>query len=166
MQPSPEPSSQPARSAVNVLTGTSRRNRSRRQTGRRQRSVRFVSRPDRAARPSAASSVVLLFYRRYDFSMRISKERLTVTVEPHLVQAGNEAVAEGRVGSLSAWVNLALVERAAKERRLRALADAIAAYEQEFGVMTSEELQAQERADRASARVVRGAGPRGAKARR
>ena len=89
-----------------------------------------------------------------------------MTVEPHLVQAGNAAVAEGRAGSLSAWVNLALAERAAKERRLRALADVIAAYEEDFGVITSDELQAQERADRASARVVRGAGPRAAKARR
>lgn len=80
-----------------------------------------------------------------------------MTVDPDLVEAGNKAVAEGRVDSLSAWVNLALVEHAAKERRLRALADAVAAYETEFGVIGSEELAAQERADRASARVVRGA---------
>lgn len=94
------------------------------------------------------------------------KERLTVTVDPHLVEAGNEAVAEGRVGSLSAWVNLALAERAAKERRLRGLADVIASYEAEFGTITPDELDAQVRADRASARVVRGAGPRAAKSRR
>jgi Arc/MetJ-type ribon-helix-helix transcriptional regulator len=86
----------------------------------------------------------------------MSKERLTVTVDPHLVQAGNDAVAEGRAESLSAWVNLALSERAAKDRRLRALSEAVAAYEADFGVITAEELDAQERADRASARVVRG----------
>jgi Arc/MetJ-type ribon-helix-helix transcriptional regulator len=86
----------------------------------------------------------------------MSKERLTVTVDPHLVRAGNEAVAEGRADSLSAWVNLALSERATRDRRLRALTEALAAYESEFGVITSEELDAQERADRASARVVRG----------
>ena len=90
----------------------------------------------------------------------MSKERLTVTVDPHLVEAGNTAVAEGRVDSLSAWVNLALAEHAAKERRLRALADAVAAYEREFGVIGPEELAAQERADRAAARVVRGRRPR------
>lgn len=90
----------------------------------------------------------------------MSKERLTVTVDPDLVQAGNEAVADGRVDSLSAWVNLALGERAAKDRRLRALAEAVGAYETDFGAITAEELAAQERADRASARVVRGAGPR------
>lgn len=88
--------------------------------------------------------------------MMIPKRRLTVTVDPRLVEAGNEAVSAGRAESLSAWVNLALAERAGKERRLRALADAVASYEAEFGIMTPEELAAQARADRASARVVRG----------
>jgi hypothetical protein len=90
----------------------------------------------------------------------MSKERLTVTVDPHLVQAGVDAVAEGRVESVSAWVNLALAERAAKDRRLRALADAVAAYERAFGPITADELAAQQRADRASARVVRGTASR------
>ncbi|OFW29762.1 MAG: hypothetical protein A3H97_19590 [Acidobacteria bacterium RIFCSPLOWO2_02_FULL_65_29] len=53
-----------------------------------------------------------------------------------------------------------------KDRRLRALADAVAAYEKEFGPITAEELAVQERADRAAAHVVRGAGPRAARARR
>jgi hypothetical protein len=90
----------------------------------------------------------------------MSKERLTVTVDPELVRAGTQAVADGQVESLSAWVNLALAERADKDRRLRALADAVASYEQEFGVISPEELAAQLRADRVSARVVRSAGPR------
>ena len=98
--------------------------------------------------------------------MRITQERLTVTVDPHLVEAGNDAVSAGRVESLSAWVNLALAERAAKERRLLALADAVASYEARFGLMTPEELAIQARADRASARVVRGPRPRASKARR
>jgi Arc/MetJ-type ribon-helix-helix transcriptional regulator len=88
--------------------------------------------------------------------MSVSKERLTVTVDPDLVEAASAAVAEGRVGSLSAWVNLALSERAAKERRLRALAGAIAAYEKEFGPISAEEISTQARADREAARVVRG----------
>src|SRR6185369_2367056 len=83
--------------------------------------------------------------------MRAGKERLTVTVDPHLVQAAQNAVAEGQIESLSAWVNLALTERAEKERRLRALGDAIVAYEGEFGALTPEELAAQARADRAGA---------------
>ena len=85
----------------------------------------------------------------------MSKERLTVTVDSELVEAANQAVAEGRVASLSGWVNLALAERAAKERRLRTLAKAIAAYEEAFGEITAAELVAQERADRQKATVVR-----------
>ena len=73
-----------------------------------------------------------------------------------LVQAGNEAVASGLAESLSGWVNLALAERAAKERRLRAMAEAVRAYEAEFGEISAEELAIQERRDRASAVIVRG----------
>ena len=89
-----------------------------------------------------------------------------MTVDPALVAAGAEAIAAGHAGSLSAWVNLALAERVAKERRLPVLGDAIAAYEGEFGRIAEEELRTQERADRRSARVVRGAGPSLAKKRR
>jgi hypothetical protein len=84
------------------------------------------------------------------------KERLTVTVDPALIQAGQHAVAAGWAESVSAWVNLALAERAAKERRLAAMAEAIAAYEAEFGAISAQELTAQARADRESALVVRG----------
>ena len=85
------------------------------------------------------------------------KERLTVTVDPALLQAGTDAVAASGAESLSAWVNLALTERAAKDQRLRALGQAIEAYEAKFGVISAEELAAQDRDDRRSARVVRGA---------
>lgn len=84
------------------------------------------------------------------------KERLTVTVDRALIQAASEAVAAGRAESLSGWVNLALAERAAKERKLQALADAVAIYEAEFGTISQPELAAQERADRRAALVVRG----------
>ena len=84
-----------------------------------------------------------------------NKERLTVTVDSELIEAANQAVAEGRVASLSGWVNLALAERAAKEQRLRTLAEAIAAYEEAFGEITAAELVAQERTDRRNATAVR-----------
>ena len=84
------------------------------------------------------------------------RERLTVTVDPALIQAGQDAVAAGRAESVSAWVNLALAERAAKERRLAAMAGAVAAYEAKFGAISAEELSAQARTDRESAIVVRG----------
>lgn len=92
------------------------------------------------------------------------KERLTVTVDPDLIDAGNKAVAEGRAHSLSGWVNAALVDRAARDRRLEALASAIAAYEAEYGEITDEEMAAVERADRQGAVVVRGRHPRPASA--
>ena len=87
-----------------------------------------------------------------------TKTRLTVTVDPTMVRAGNRAVSEGRAGSLSAWVNEALAERVAKERRLAALADAVATYEAEFGPISEQELLLQRRLDRANAKVVRAGG--------
>lgn len=86
------------------------------------------------------------------------KERLTVTVDPEVLTAGAAAVAAGQADSLSAWVNQALAERAARDRKLAALDAAIADYEARAGVITDEELRDQERADRASAVAVRGRG--------
>ncbi len=60
----------------------------------------------------------------------------------------------------SGWVNAALVERAARDRRLEALAAAIANYETEFGEITREEIASLQRADRENAVVVRGRRPR------
>src|SRR2546428_11621409 len=88
--------------------------------------------------------------------MRRVKRRLTVTVDESLARAGIEAITSGRARSLSGWVNLALSERVAKERRLRALGEAVASYEAEFGGISEREMIAQERFDRRFARVVRG----------
>ena len=85
------------------------------------------------------------------------KERLTVTVDANLVVAGNRAVKAGRAESLSGWVNAALAERDALERRLRAMAEAVAAYEAEFETISPQEMAAQQRADERTAVVVRGA---------
>jgi glycerol dehydrogenase-like iron-containing ADH family enzyme len=87
------------------------------------------------------------------------KERLTVTVDPDLIEAGNAAVSAGLADSLSAWVNTALAARAAQDRRLRALAAAVADYESQFGEITEQEIAAQRRADREAAVVVRGRRP-------
>jgi hypothetical protein len=84
------------------------------------------------------------------------KERLTVTVDPDLVEAGNQAVADGRADSLSAWVNAALIDRAVRDRRLLALSQAIDAHEALHGEITTDEMTAQARHDRESADVVRG----------
>lgn len=87
-----------------------------------------------------------------------TKERLTVTIDRELLDAAQAAVAAGRADSLSRWVNRAVAERVEKERRLAAMAEAVAAYEAEFGEITDSELLEQARADRASAIVVRGDG--------
>jgi hypothetical protein len=92
--------------------------------------------------------------------MTLRKERLTVTVDPELVDAGNKAVAAGRAESLSGWVNAALADRAARDRRLEALAAAIAGYEAEFGEIAQEEIANLQRTDREDAVVVRGRRPR------
>ncbi len=93
------------------------------------------------------------------------KERLTVTVDADLVRAGHRAVRAGRTESLSRWVNDALAEREAKERRLQAMTEAVAAYEAEFGAIGPEELAAQQRADENRAVVVRGRRRRAARPR-
>ena len=87
--------------------------------------------------------------------MTIRKARMTVTVDRALIEAASEAVASGRAASLSTWVNTALAERAAKERHLRALADAIAGYEAEFGVISDTEMTEQQREDRRASVVLR-----------
>lgn len=84
------------------------------------------------------------------------KERLTVTVDPGLVEAGNRAVAAGHAESLSGWVNAALAERASRDARLEALASAVSDYEAEFGEITEAEVAALRRSDRQTATVIRG----------
>ena len=79
-----------------------------------------------------------------------------MTVDRDLIEEAEQAVREGRADSMSGYVNSALAEYAAKQRRLAALAQAIKAYEAEFGVITPEEVEEQIRADRAKAVVVRG----------
>ncbi len=86
--------------------------------------------------------------------MKSRKERLTVTVDGALLRAANEAVAAGRADSLSGWVNLALAERAAKERRLLAMSDAVAAYEARYGAISDRELAEQARIDRRASTVT------------
>jgi Arc/MetJ-type ribon-helix-helix transcriptional regulator len=92
--------------------------------------------------------------------MRTRKERLTVTVDGSLLEAANDAVRSGRASSVSAWVNLALEQLAARERRLRAMADAITAYEEVHGVISDDEIERQRRADRRSAIPVEPAPPK------
>jgi hypothetical protein len=93
--------------------------------------------------------------------MRSPKQRLTVTVDPDLVEAGNRAVGSGAADSLSAWVSTALAEKVRRDQKLTHLRQAIADYEAEFGEITAEEIASRQRADREDAVVVRGRARRG-----
>ena len=90
--------------------------------------------------------------------MTQSKRRLTVTVDPELLEAGQRAVATGQADSVSAWVSAALEDKIRRDRKLGLLGAALADYEREFGEITAAEIVAQERSDRAQAVVVRGNG--------
>jgi Arc/MetJ-type ribon-helix-helix transcriptional regulator len=83
------------------------------------------------------------------------KARLTVTVDAELVAAANAAVARGESDSVSAYVNTALAAQSGRERRLAAMAAAIADYEAEFGKITEADLAERHRQDRANAIRVR-----------
>ncbi len=95
--------------------------------------------------------------------MRAKKERLTVTVDAALLKAANQAVRDGHATSVSAWVNLALERQAAREKRLRAMADAVAAYEEQHGAISTEEIEQQRRSDRRKTILAHSSPPKGAR---
>ena len=85
----------------------------------------------------------------------MTKERITVSVDAELAAAAAAAVDEGRADSVSAWVGEAMRDKAAKDRRLMALAEAIGAYEAEHGAIGDDEIAAQARSDRDAAAAAR-----------
>lgn len=72
-----------------------------------------------------------------------------VTADREVLAAAAEAVQAGRATSVSAWVNRAMAEKAARDVRHHALGDAIAAHEAEFGPISDQEMEAVESADAA-----------------
>ncbi len=93
------------------------------------------------------------------------KQRLSASVDAELIGAVEDAVARGRAPTVSAWVNDALALKLERDRRLAALADFVADFEREHGVITNEEMMAAHRRARAKAVPVRGAkAPRAARA--
>ena len=88
--------------------------------------------------------------------MTARKHRLTVTVDPELIKAGQRAVKSGQAESVSGWVSAALEDKVRRDRKLALLAAAVADYEQEFGEISDEDIVTQRRADRRDATVVRG----------
>jgi len=84
------------------------------------------------------------------------KVRATVSLDRELMDAAQDAVERGEASSVSALMSEAIAQRVAHLRGLRAMAEALADYEDEFGVITQEEMDAIRRADAANAIVVRG----------
>jgi Arc/MetJ-type ribon-helix-helix transcriptional regulator len=69
------------------------------------------------------------------------KERLSASVDAELIAAAERAVASGRAETVSAWVNDALRLKMEHDARLKALAEFIAAYEEEHGVISPAEMR-------------------------
>jgi Arc/MetJ-type ribon-helix-helix transcriptional regulator len=84
------------------------------------------------------------------------KERLSASVDADLMAVAQEAVAQGRAESISAWVNEALRLKVAHDERLRALDEFVTAFEAEHGVITETEMRDAARRARGRAVVVRG----------
>jgi Arc/MetJ-type ribon-helix-helix transcriptional regulator len=84
------------------------------------------------------------------------KERLSASVDADLVAVAQEAVAQGRAESVSAWVNAALRLKATHDQRLRALDEFVAAFEAGHGEITEAEMREAARRARDRAVVVRG----------
>ena len=85
-----------------------------------------------------------------------TKERLSASVDADLVAVAQEAVAQGRAESVSAWVNEALRLKVAHDQRLGALDEFVAAFEAEHGEITGAEMREAARHARGRAVVVRG----------
>ena len=85
-----------------------------------------------------------------------AKERLSASVDADLVAVAQEAVAQGRAESVSAWVNEALRLKVAHDQRLGALDEFVAAFEAEHGEITGAEMREAARRARGCAVVVRG----------
>lgn len=72
-----------------------------------------------------------------------------------MIAAAEDAVARGRVVSVSAWVNDALRSKVADDRRLEALAAFVTEFEREHGLIGPEEMDAAARRARGRATPVR-----------
>jgi Arc/MetJ-type ribon-helix-helix transcriptional regulator len=85
----------------------------------------------------------------------MTRARLSATIDPELLQAGRDAVAEGRAENLSAWVNEALQRQRQHDQRMRALDEFIERFEREHGVISDREIEEAARRLRARATPVR-----------
>jgi len=69
-----------------------------------------------------------------------AKQRRSATVDTAVVAAAQAAVTDGRAANISARVNEALHRQAEHDQRMQALDVFLNAYENEYGVITDEEI--------------------------
>ncbi len=84
-----------------------------------------------------------------------AKQRLSVTVDADLIEAGCRIVKAGRAESLSAWVNTALRRELERDQKLKAMDEFIALFEAEHGEITEADMAEAERGMQARAIHVR-----------
>ena len=83
------------------------------------------------------------------------KQRLTVTVDPELVEAGNRAVEAGEADSLSGWVSTAMSEKARRDEKLGHLRAAIAKPgRQQIGLAMADFAECRKDAGRCGGQVI------------
>ncbi len=69
------------------------------------------------------------------------KERLSATVDAELLAVARAAVDAGRVESVSAWVNRALLREREHDERLKALEVLVADHESHHGAISDQEIR-------------------------
>lgn len=83
----------------------------------------------------------------HPYDDRMTKARITVSLDAELLAQANELVASGAADSVSALVGQALIEQVRKRSKLAALRELVAEYEAEHGAFTEEELEEGRRRD-------------------
>ena len=83
----------------------------------------------------------------HPYDDRMTKARITVSLDAQLVADANRLVADGHAESVSALVSEALAEQVRKRSKLAALRELVAEYEAEHGAFTEEELEEGRRRD-------------------
>lgn len=88
--------------------------------------------------------------------MKATKQRLSASVDPELLEAAERAAKRGEVANVSTWVNDAMRLKVEHDRGLAQLAGVIASFETEYGEITNEAIDKAVRAARSRAISVRG----------
>jgi hypothetical protein len=88
--------------------------------------------------------------------MKVTKQRLSASVDADLLVAAESAAKRGEVANISAWVNDAMRLKVEHDRGLAELAGVIADFEAEHGEITPDEIEKAARLARSRAVSVRG----------